>query len=270
MPGAEAAGHDPRRRRRADELEDPGDLGVRVGDQVLVPDREAAVGEVLLGRDDGRRVVEPVPGQRGHVVVGRTADVRLEPVAGQTPRRRLDAGRDDIHRMPVQADESRLRPDPQQQPRVLRRPQALVAVPPLPPAPQVGGHHRVEAAPQPRGHRRGDRGVGRAAVRRGCGRPGVLDHRPRGGQLPGQPRQPGLGRAGQVRVGVEQEPQQGGARSAGAEHEDRIVASAARRRRPGSALPGRPRLAVAHTRLRPCRPPAAGPGPSLSCCPTSR
>ena len=57
---------------------------------------------------------------------------------------------------------------------------------------------------------------------------GVLDHRPRGGQLPGQPGQPCLRRAGQVRMGIEQEPHQRGAGPAGAQDENRVVAWAAR------------------------------------------
>jgi len=259
--GAEAARHDAGHRCRADEVEDPHHLAVGVGDQVLVPDRQAAIGEPLLGGDDRGRVVKPVPGERGHVVVRRDAEVGLEAVAGQAPGRGLDAGRDDVHRMPVQADEPGPGPDLQQQPGVLRRAQALVAVALLPPARQVGRHHRVEAAPQPLSHRRGDCAVGGVALVAGFRvrrRWRVLDHRPGACQLPGQPGQPRLGRAREVRMGVEQEPQQGGTRPAGAEHEDRVVT------RPGRLVrwhrpPGHRRCAACAFAEHACHRPVCSP-----------
>src|SRR5450756_159727 len=188
---AKAAVRDPGNGPHADEIEHSPGLVVWMRDQVLVPDWQAAVGEALLRRDDRRGVVKPVPGERRHVVVLRTGDIRLESVAGQTPRGRLESRPDDIHRMPVQADEPGTWPDPQQQARVLRRPQALVAIPVLPAPGQIGRDHRIEATPQPFGHRLGERAVVRAVRRlsRLDGRRGrsVLDHRPRGGQLPGMP-----------------------------------------------------------------------------------
>src|ERR1700733_15016325 len=111
----EAPSGDSRILRYAEELEDAGSDFFRVADQVLVPYPVTGCGELFLRGQDGTCAVNPEPCQRPHHVAWSAGDIRVEPIAAQAPRTCLDAGRDHVHRVAVQAQELRLRIDPQQQ-----------------------------------------------------------------------------------------------------------------------------------------------------------
>ena len=207
--------------RHSEEAEDRVAHLLGVGDQVLVPHPERTLAEAFLNPQDQRHVGRPELGQRQHRVAGRTIRIRVEPEAVEPPGARLDSGGDHIHGMPVQAQELRIGEDGPEHVSVLRRAEALIAVAPLPPPLKVWRDHLIHGVPDP-----GQRGVGDGRrLTHPLGRKRrAFELRPDAGDLRTHRRQPGLGRAGQVGVRIEQEPQQGRSGPARTEHEYRLSA----------------------------------------------
>jgi hypothetical protein len=153
----EALAGDTGLRRNAEEPEDPGAHLLRRVDEILVPHAVALL-RVRQGRGYDRvGVVVPVPGQGQDHVAGSARYVLIETITNRPPRARFDHRGDEVHRMPHQADELRLRVEPLEQPGVLRRPEALVTEALLVLAGQVPGHQLVGYRADPRQHLPGDR-----------------------------------------------------------------------------------------------------------------
>ena len=139
-------------------------------------------------------MIRPEPGEREHGVVRGIGCVGIEPEAFQSPRARLDPRGDDIHRVPVQADEFHPREQLQHQVRVPGRVHALVAVAFLASPLQVLPDHLVRRIPDAREHGLGNRGNRAVAVfQQRCPR----QQGPRARQLGAHRGQVGLG--GQAR-----------------------------------------------------------------------
>ena len=110
----EGAGRDSRSRRQPQEPEDARGDRLRVRDQILIPDAVTFARVLVLHGQNGTDMIHPVPRQREDRVPRRMRHVRLEPIVVQPPRAGLHPGSDHVHRMPVQADELRLRVHRQQ------------------------------------------------------------------------------------------------------------------------------------------------------------
>ena len=189
--------------RYEDLVTDPDAEIARIFDQVFVTDMVTVPRIPALNCQDRRRVIRPVPGQREHGVPRSPSHVRLEPVVGQPPRAGLDSRGDHVHRMPVQADELRLRKHAQQLVRVQRRPQVLVAVSLLAAACQVGADHQVGGVPDAMYY--GGRKVRCLAITLALWRRHV-HRRPRGDEPTQQLGELRFRWAGHIRVGVKQQP----------------------------------------------------------------
>ena len=205
----------------AQEGEDPRGRLFRGGDQILIANAVARLRVPFLEVQDRLHRGHPVAADRGYAVADILGREGVEPEAVQPPRAGLDRRCDHIHAMPVKADELGLRVKLGDQVGVLEVVERLVAPPLLAAPPEIA----VVGAPDNVAHRRQrlradrDRGVqrpglvvgvlqdvtGQAELRAGCG-------------------DAGLGRAGQPRVTVEDEPQQRRTRPARGQDEDRRLA----------------------------------------------
>ena len=159
--------------------------------------------------------VQPVASDGGHVVAWVPCGERLESVILQAPRACLNSRCNHVHAMPVQADEPRIRIHLGEQPGVPERVRRFVTPPPLAETTQVMAEGAID--------RRTQRGDYLRLVRRqfrAVG-PGPLEDRPEVRELPAYLADMGFRRTGEVRMAVQDKPEQGGPGSARGQHEDR-------------------------------------------------
>ena len=190
-------------------------------DQILVAHPQAPIRETAPPRPASSRTLSAQNRASASTAFpGVVAMYGSKPYPLQAPRARLDAGGDHVHRMPVQADEPRLRIDPQQQlARYRAVPRLLSQYRFFPRRSRYEPTIRSIVSRTPAIAASGITG-GSSPRFADSGAPSISDHTVAScAHSAGQVR---LRRAGQIRVRIEQEPQQRRARSPVAQHEHRV------------------------------------------------